>query len=641
MMLLYEPRQDRKVATVVAVSRCLGHLAITLRFCLLEVILSYQSLARKYRPVLFQDMVGQESVTTALLNAVKLKRVPQGVIFSGVRGVGKTTLARLFAKSLNCEFLSSSAEPCGSCESCLAIASGSHEDVLEIDGASNTSVDHVRDLQESVTYVPQRSKFKIYTIDEVHMLSQSAFNALLKTLEEPPEHVVFVFATTELHKVPETIISRCQTFYLRKIPSSVIVDRLKTILNSEGVRYEDLAVTLVARQGHGSLRDALTFLDQVIAMGNGVVSVKVVQDITRSVSSVEYIQFLQLFTEKNATELIALIDRWERIGAPITSIVEECARFCRHGFILRELESSDADTKLVELSQAEIIEIRNLAKKSSLLDLNRGFRTLVRCRKDLQGSEMDRYIFENYLLEWCLDPGLPTVNDLKRMEAIPNQPVKSSVPTTSTASHIQSPKSDRPLTSRWNKVRSPEVAELPKIDDPVTQEMPLSVDALKKEPQHSEEGVSPLRTDNRDSECHQPMSFPQSWKQLVAHWMKYAPLQGRVLEETFALVFSQEEIRIGVPEGSMVAAKLLNPESRKKILRGLQHWFSFQGQLFVEEQKTSKKVLASSETLLEVRQKEKVEANNRLFDKLRSHPVTVETLNSFGGNIEDIQLSET
>ena len=186
---------------------------------------SYIPLARKYRPATFSELAGQDATATALANAIRLGREPHAVIFSGVRGIGKTTSARLYAKALNCD-TALSPEPCNHCESCLAITAGNHEDVMEIDGASNTSVDDVRALRETVSYVPQRSRFKVYIIDEVHMLSQSAFNALLKTLEEPPAHVVFIFATTELQKIPQTIMSRCQLFHLQRMGLNTIRERI-------------------------------------------------------------------------------------------------------------------------------------------------------------------------------------------------------------------------------------------------------------------------------------------------------------------------------------------------------------------------------------------------------------------------------
>ena len=219
--------------------------------------MSYLVLARKYRPQSFEDLVGQEHVSQTLGNAIKTGRVHHAFLFTGARGVGKTSAARIFAKALNCE-QGLTPQPCNVCQSCLEISSGQGLDVFEIDGASNTGVDDVRDLRENIRYLPSRSRYKIFIIDEVHMLSINAFNALLKTLEEPPAHAKFIFATTEPHKIPITILSRCQRFDFRKISLPLIVGRLKEIAASENINVSERSLGLVARRGEGSMRDALS-----------------------------------------------------------------------------------------------------------------------------------------------------------------------------------------------------------------------------------------------------------------------------------------------------------------------------------------------------------------------------------------------
>ena len=226
--------------------------------------MSYLVLARKWRPQTFADLVGQEHVSRTLANAIQAGRVHHAFLFTGARGVGKTSAARIFAKALNCE-TGPTATPCNVCPSCKEITAGQSVDVFEIDGASNTGVDDVRELRENIRYLPSRSRFKIIIIDEVHMLSINAFNALLKTLEEPPDHAKFIFATTEPHKIPVTILSRCQRFDFRKIALPRVTARLREIVDAEGIRISDRALGLVARRGEGSMRDSLSTLDQVIA----------------------------------------------------------------------------------------------------------------------------------------------------------------------------------------------------------------------------------------------------------------------------------------------------------------------------------------------------------------------------------------
>ena len=228
--------------------------------------MAYTVFARKYRPQTFDDLAGQEHVARTLSNAIGSERVAHAFLFTGVRGVGKTTTARILAKALNCE-QGPTATPCNVCDSCKEITAGVDMDVQEIDGASNNSVEDVRRLQESLPFRPARDRFKVVIVDEVHMLSTGAFNAFLKTLEEPPSHVKFIFATTESHKVPVTIRSRCQRYDFRLIPQAVIAERVRRILGEEGVDADDDAVALVAREAAGSMRDALTLLDQLVAFG--------------------------------------------------------------------------------------------------------------------------------------------------------------------------------------------------------------------------------------------------------------------------------------------------------------------------------------------------------------------------------------
>src|SRR3989338_8325136 len=252
--------------------------------------MSYQVIARKYRPQNFAQVLGQEPVSQTLQNAIAQKRIHHAYLFTGARGIGKTTVARILAKSLNCQQrtgrqdqakpyreanpkdLRSTIEPCNACELCQEITLGNSMDVQEIDGASNTSVDDVREIREQVKYLPAKGRYKIYIIDEVHMLSTSAFNALLKTLEEPPAHVIFIFATTESHKIPATILSRCQRYDFRRIATKELVTSLEALAKSEKVEVDEEALHLIAHEAGGSLRDAQSLLDQSIAFAGNKVS---------------------------------------------------------------------------------------------------------------------------------------------------------------------------------------------------------------------------------------------------------------------------------------------------------------------------------------------------------------------------------
>lgn len=264
---------------------------------------AYQVLARKWRPKTFADLVGQQHVVKALKNALSKGRLHHAYLLTGTRGVGKTTIARILAKSLNCEH-ANEGEPCGQCQSCREIDSGRFVDLLEIDAASNTGIDNIREVLENAQYAPTAGRYKVYIIDEVHMLSKSAFNAMLKTLEEPPEHVKFILATTDPHKVPITVLSRCLQFVLRNMTAQQIADHLAHVLNSEAIQYEPNALALIARAANGSMRDALSLLDQAISMVSGSIKENDVRQMIGAVDKRYLFDLLNQLSQHNHEQLI-------------------------------------------------------------------------------------------------------------------------------------------------------------------------------------------------------------------------------------------------------------------------------------------------------------------------------------------------
>jgi len=275
--------------------------------------LAYEAFARKYRPKKFDEIVGQESIVKTLKNAIDLDRFSHAYIFSGSRGLGKTTTARILTKCLNCE-KGISSNPCGECESCLEIEKGSFPDMYEIDAASNRGIDDIRALRENVTYAPIKGRYKVYIIDEAHMLTREAFNALLKTLEEPPPHNIFILATTELHKIPDTIKSRCQTFVFKPPSIKQIQSYLERILKQENVEYDEKALYLLAEASYGGLRDAASLLDQAVTFGGGKVDLKSVEELLGIIPQKIINKFLQLLKEKDIKTLIKGIEKLESDG---------------------------------------------------------------------------------------------------------------------------------------------------------------------------------------------------------------------------------------------------------------------------------------------------------------------------------------
>ena len=312
--------------------------------------MAYEGLARKWRPLSFGDVVGQEHVTRTLKNAIDTGRIAHAYLFVGPRGIGKTTLARIFAKSLDCE-KGPTMEPCLECALCREIAAGNSLDVLEIDGASNNGVDQVRELREHIQFRPTRAKYKIVIIDEVHMLSTGAFNALLKTLEEPPEYVIFIFATTEGDKVLPTIVSRCQRFDLRRIQTAEIIGRLRYICSEEKVSISDDALLAIARSADGGMRDALSSLDQLIAFCGDKLDEEDVLQIFGIVSRKALETLAEALLKGDAKTMLGCVDDFERSGKNMRRLAAELLDYFRNVLVYRHV---GADSSIIDFTPEQM-----------------------------------------------------------------------------------------------------------------------------------------------------------------------------------------------------------------------------------------------------------------------------------------------
>ena len=578
--------------------------------------MSYQTIATKYRPKTFKDLVGQESVSLALMGSIAQKRVPSGVIFSGTRGVGKTSLARIYAKALNCED-NLSPEPCGKCSSCTAISEGHHEDVVEIDGASNNGVDEVRTLRESTVYVPQRSRYRIYIIDEVHMLSISAFNALLKTLEEPPSHVVFLFATTELEKLPQTVVSRCQVFRLQKISLNGIADRVNLILKEEGISWEDGLLPLLAREGRGSLRDALTFLDQLIAVSGSHLTKNSLEKILGELSEQVYLCLLEAILKKDASSLLTQIASFDDRADSFVRVVNHLAMLTRHCFVFQSLQVSDLKSGFADLEEEDLIFLERLAKTYKTQDLNRLFRKLSSCLDDLRDSFLDRYMLENLCLEWCLEGDQQAVAEVS--STVVRKPLK-----------IEPQIKVKPEPSLANETFDSEI--------PAALSHSASSDARMAEPNIEPEGKE-ISPEAKIVEFKKP-SFPSSWKELVARWKEIKPLQARKLEEVVPHEYSEKRIVLLVDEGSLVGPTLLKDETRKKVAIVLSKLFNFSGDLVVRSESQPTKV-SQNESLLDEKKRFQVNRDQETRKTLHEHELTKGLCEKFKGQIVETVVDLT
>lgn len=329
--------------------------------------MNYTALYRQFRPQDFEELVGQDHISTTLLNSIKGNKIAHAYLFSGSRGTGKTSTAKIFAKAVNC-LEPHNGEPCNKCQNCIKITEGNSLDVLEIDAASNRGIDEIRDLREKVKYAPAEGKYKVYIIDEVHMLTTEAFNALLKTLEEPPHHVIFILATTEPHKLPPTIISRCQRFDFKRIAFTSLLAQLKKVAGDVGIAVDDKALFVIAGKAEGGMRDALSLLDQSAAYGNGTVTYNTVIEILGAVEEKEIINLLRSILSRDAVGMLEAIERHVMEGKDLKSILHELQE-CVRNTILIKLSNTKPETMEEET-------YHNLRVLSELGDANKFYHLL-------------------------------------------------------------------------------------------------------------------------------------------------------------------------------------------------------------------------------------------------------------------------
>lgn len=361
--------------------------------------MSYQVLARKWRPRNFSELAGQEHVQRALINALESDRLHHAFLFTGTRGVGKTTIARILAKSLNCE-KGVSATPCGECSACTEINEGRFIDLIEVDAASKTKVEDTRDLLENVQYVPTRGRYKVYLIDEVHMLSTHSFNALLKTLEEPPPHVKFLLATTDPQKLPVTILSRCLQFNLKRLPPDLIAEHLEKILHQEKLNFDSTAITLIAEAADGSMRDALSLLDQAIAYGGGELKEPEVRAMLGTVDKAQVFELLNALANRDSTSLLNSVDQLASHSADFESVLNETLSLL-HRIALTQIAPDAIDAQAPDKPQ-----ITQLAESLSAEDTQLYYQIGLLGKRDLPLAPNPKLGFEMVILRMlAFQPG--------------------------------------------------------------------------------------------------------------------------------------------------------------------------------------------------------------------------------------------
>jgi DNA polymerase-3 subunit gamma/tau len=387
--------------------------------------MSYTVLARKYRPQKFSEVIGQEHVTRTLQNALEQGRTAHGYIFSGHRGIGKTTVARILAAALNCRSSLKTgdkpvAEPCGICESCTEIRAGNAVDVIEIDAATNRGIDEIRELREAARYRPARDRFKIYILDEAHQITDAAFNALLKTLEEPPDHIVFMLATTQPEDIPQTIRSRCQHFSFRAVKFDAIVGQLRDLIGREKIEADDDALALLAEAGDGSMRDALSILDQAIASSSGKLTADSVRNLVGAAPAHVLEEVMQAVARGTSEEVLRQVDHLISEGHSPTHFARQMVRFLRNATVAK---IAGKDSSLLQISSEERERVERVAALFGEEDLTRHLQIMLRTHSELGYKQEQRFHLELGLLKMahaqCLLPIEQLLSDVARSSNIP------------------------------------------------------------------------------------------------------------------------------------------------------------------------------------------------------------------------------
>ncbi len=352
-----------------------------------------QALYRRWRSQTFDEVVGQEHVTQTLRNALRDGRTTHAYLFTGPRGTGKTSTARLLAKAVNCENPDVSQRPCNACPICQAITAGALLDLIEIDAASNRGIDEIRDLRDKVHFSPSQARFKVYVIDEVHMLTPEAFNALLKTLEEPPPHVIFVLATTEPHKIPDTVLSRCQRFDFRRIPTYRIVERLSYILEQEGRAAEPAALEMIARSAEGGMRDAISLMDQLLSYGGDVITEQQVQAIRGTISGQAISQMVDYLAGGDAASGLGLINQMAEEGIDLRQLALQLVAYLRTVLVSR-VGGQQARSILVDLSETQLAAVQSQARQVDAVALTAAVRLLNQASQEMRDAAQPQLALE-------------------------------------------------------------------------------------------------------------------------------------------------------------------------------------------------------------------------------------------------------
>src|SRR3989475_2124949 len=554
--------------------------------------MEYQVSARKHRPMTFAEVTGQTHVVRTLTNALASGRTAHAYLFSGMRGVGKTTMARILAKALNCE-KGPTPTPCLTCVSCREIGAGMSFDVMEIDGASSNSVDDVREMRETVRTAPAHGRYRVYIIDEVHMLSAAAFNALLKTLEEPPAHVVFVFATTEAHKIPPTILSRCQHFTFRRIPRREVVDTLKRVTAAEGITIDDRSLSALARASDGSLRDALSLLDQAVAFGGKRVEADQLMILLGAVPHELLRGVLEAVLARDAAGALKALAAVQDHGCDIRQFCGELMEHVRNLLVAKIVPDAG---DLIELGPDEQAEIKADAARLTLEHIQEMFRVFLQAEDGIRASQYPWFVVEMAVVR---------ASRAGQEQAAP-APAR---PETKVA----------PLPPKV----APQAAPPSKAGEPGTASAPRA-----ERPQPIREATPP------PSARQEPANL--DWEAVVARILAERPNVGAFLEESGLVGVAGDLVTVGFPAAAGTALKMMQQESYQQAVAEACSALAGRD---LRVRVVSLESGTAVPTAAQLRREREATRERHLRDEALANPLVREALSVFGGEVKEVRRS--
>jgi len=595
--------------------------------------MEYQVSARKYRPGSFQEVIGQPHVVQTIQNAISRERVAHAYVFSGMRGVGKTTVARIVAKALNCE-KGPTGPLCETCASCDEITRGQSVDVIEIDGASNTGVDDVRELRENVKFAPFRGKYRVYIIDEVHMLSNSAFNALLKTLEEPPSHAVFIFATTEVHKIPATILSRCQHFTFRRISRLEIIRQLQHVVKETGTSIEERSLASIARASDGSMRDALSLLDQAVAFGGEAVRHEDLEALLGSVPDELVRNLVDALIQQDAAAGVTSVAQAFDQGYELRIFCREIVERLRNVLVAAVVPSREQVQSLIELPSEEVDTTISQAQRVSEAFLQEVFQIFSKTEDSLRMSAHPRFLLEAAVVR------ATQIGKVSPRESM-QEPSSVSAPLPRQASANPS---SRPATN------APEINRTPQPAKPVSRPPDPSPQPYSRGPSQMERKTIPGRepvgksmpvkasvggSDTQKSPAleAEPVAAksPIDWELVMDQLMKDHPNIGTFVEMGTLVKVDPEQVIIGYPKNASVARwRTDKPENRALVAKVCQQVSGQAINVRVVELDGTK---PAALTIGQKRSQHQDQEDQTLIDEVRANPIVKQTLEMFGGEV--------